>query len=52
MTEEDSHWPVTVGAWVSPYGICGEQSGTEAGFSPSFLVFPCHRLYSLYCIPC
>jgi hypothetical protein len=45
MVQAASRRPVTAEARIhgqdSPYGICGEQSSTETGFSSSCSVLPC-----------
>jgi hypothetical protein len=48
MAQVVSRRPLTAEARVrtrvNPCGICGGQSGTGTGFSPSFSVFPCQYI--------
>jgi hypothetical protein len=41
MAQAVSRRPLTEESRVGPCGICGGQSGTGTGFSPSTSVFPC-----------
>jgi hypothetical protein len=53
MAQAVSRRPLTAEARVrspvSPYEICGGQSGTETGFSPEYFGFPCQFHYT--CVP-
>jgi hypothetical protein len=41
MAQAVSRRPLTAECRVNPCGICGGQSGTGTGISPSTLIFPC-----------
>jgi hypothetical protein len=51
IAQEVSRRPLTaegrVRARVNPCAICGGQSGTETGFSPSYSFLPCLHIHTI-----